>query len=254
MKLNVFTICYNGMPFIRRHLTGLVISGLDFQWTIVHGRARPNDCTHWRKGDIPEGEDGTLAYLRHLASERDNVHLIEAPEWHSKLAMCNAALATFSERGLLLQMDADEFWTGEQLALMPILFAMYPDADCAKFMARVWLGRTRFVCTDGAWGNRDYEWLRLWKWEPGRLFNTHEPPELGGQKYFVLKSHTAMLGLVFDHYAYLYRHQIEFKRKYYGERWDVEAWDKLQTLSGPVELHGLLPWVDSPVMSHETTR
>lgn len=251
MKLNVFTICYNGMPFIRRHLAELVISNLDFQWTIVYGRAKPNDCTHWCVGEINAPEDGTLAYLRNLASNRENVHLIEAQEWHSKLAMCNAALDTFKEKGLLLQMDVDEFWTGEQLALMPILFAMYPDADCAKFMARVWVGRTRFVCTDGAWGNRAYEWLRLWKFTPGQHFVTHEPPALEGQKYFVLKPFTAMLGLVFDHYAYLYRHQVEFKAKYYGERWDVAAWDKLQTLSGPQELHGLLPWVDSSVTSHE---
>lgn len=251
MRLNVLTICYNGWPYITRHYERLCNSDTDWQWTIVYGKAQTNDCTMWCAGVIDAPEDGTLEYLESLSKLDPRVILLKEDSWRSKVAMCNAALLTFTEPGLLLQMDADEVWTPQQFRLMTALFDLYPSADCAQFVARVWVGPRRFVATAGAWGNYDYEWLRLWKWEPGRKFLRHEPPTLEGAKVTVLKTHTAQFGLTFDHYSYQLREQIEFKSKYYGPAWDVAAWEKLQAMRGPVDLHGVLPWVASPTVSVE---
>lgn len=252
MRLNIFTIVYNGQPYIEEHYLRLCESKTDWRWTIVFGRALPQDDTSWCAGQIDDGDDGTLGYIQMLTSIDERVTVIAKTEWRSKVAMCNAALETFDTPGLLLQIDADEVWTPQQFRLMPALFDLYPTADFAQFACRVWVGPRRFVATDGAWGNQSYEWFRLWKWEPGRKFKTHEPPVMEGAKHYVLRSHTAQFGLVFDHYSYALRSQIEFKQKYYGAAWDALAWDKLQTMHGPVQLQGLLPWVNSPVVSIET--
>lgn len=250
-RLNIFTIVLNGLPWIAMHHARLKALKTPWNWTIVHGIADPKADTAWVHGVDTVEHDATLAYVRKLAAKDARVRVIEKERWHGKAEMCNAALETFTERGILLQMDADELWTTAQLDMMPVMFRMYPDADCAFFMARVWVGPNRFVCQPGGWANSDYEWLRAWKWEPGRKFNSHEPPKLEGQNRVIKKTHTAMLGMVFDHYSYVLRSQIEFKEKYYGPRWSVRAWESLQSMRGPVDLSAVLPFVDTPTLSHE---
>lgn len=250
-RLNVFTICLNGLPWITMHHARLESLKIPWNWTIVHGIADPKADTAWCNPLETVAHDETLGYLRRLRDRDNRVTLIEQERWHGKKTMCNAALETFKEQGMLLQMDADEVWSERQLQLMPSLFEAYPEADCAFFLARVWVGPNRYTCQPGGWANRDYEWLRLWKWEPGRFFETHEPPRLAGQNKVIKKTHTAMLGLVFDHYSYVFRDQIAFKEKYYGKLWSVAAWESLQTMRGPVELKAVLPFVDSETMSFE---
>ncbi len=65
------------------------------------------------------------------------------------------------------------------------------------------------------------------------------------------QSATAQLGLVFDHFAYADRSQVEFKERYYGYEGATAAWDQLQQMRGPVDLCGVLPWVKSSVISYE---
>lgn len=250
-QLNIFTIVLQGMPWIEFHYNQLRYVSHPWEWTIVHGIAEPKNDTAWCQGIASCEDDGTLEYIRKLADQDSRIRVIEDDFWPGKVAMCNMALQTFEKPGLLLQMDADEVWTTRQFQMMPAVFEMYPDADCAFFLARVWVGPNRFVCTPGKWANRDYEWLRLWKWQPGRLFESHEPPKLAGQYIVVQKTHTAMLGLVFDHYSYVHLNQIEFKERYYGPKWSVQAWRNLQTMRGPVELSAVLPFVDNQVMSFE---
>lgn len=250
--LNIFSIVLCGQPWIERHYAQFYKLPFDWRWTIVHGIADPVADTAWCQVVDQVRDDGTREYIDGLATCDGRITVIKQPRWPGKTAMCNAALATFTEPGFLFQVDADECWTTDQIRLFPALFSMYPTADCAQFMARVWVGPTRFVCTPGEWANRHYEWLRLWRWEPGKKFETHEPPALEGQKVVVGKDHTARLGLVFDHYSYVLPEQITAKEKYYGEKWSVEAWKQLQGMHGPVKLRDVLPFVDSDVMSFET--
>lgn len=249
--LNIFTIVLKGMPFISHHYEQFQRLNIPWKWTIVHGVAAPVNDTAWCKEIESTKDDGTIEYICGLERTDGNIKVLLADKWNGKAAMCNAALETFTEPGLLFQVDSDEVWKAEQIRLFPSLFEMYPTADCAMFMARVWVGHNRYVCTPDGWANRSYEWLRLWKWTPGKKFETHEPPKLEGQNICVLKSHTALLGLVFDHYSYVYRNQIEFKERYYGPQWSVEAWDRLQTIYGPVNLKEVLPFVETDTISYE---
>jgi hypothetical protein len=251
MQLNVFTILLNGMPWITEHYAVLLEQKLEWKWTIVHGIADAVKDTKWCAGIESVESDGSLEYVERLAKKDPRVTVIKQDRWPGKTAMCNAALETFTEDGLLLQLDADEVWTAAQINLFPALFETYPTADCALFLARVWVGPNRFVCTPDGWANKSYEWLRLWKYTAGKRFLTHEPPALEGQNIAVLKTHSAMLGLVFDHYSYVHREQIAFKEKFYGPAWSVEAWERLQTMRGPVNLKEVLPFVETDTISHE---
>jgi hypothetical protein len=151
-----------------------------------------------------------------------------------------------------MQMDADEVWQPSQLRVVSTLFDRFEHARGAMFLCRYWVGPRRYVCTPNAFGNHTaYEWIRAWRFTPGMKFDSHEPPVIAGASPYVSHAATSQLGLVFDHYAYATREQIEFKAMYYGDGYSPEAWDRLQELRGPVDLCGVLPWVKKPVMSYE---
>lgn len=254
MRINFFTIILNGLPWIQQVYSAISRSELDWRWTIVHGVADPVGDTDWCQQIEAPADDGTLPYLRTIAANSlGRITLICADRWPGKTAMCNAALETFTEPGFLMQMDADEVWTPAQLRMIPAVFERNPQAHGAMFLCRYWVGPNRFVCTPGAFGNHTaYEWIRAWRFVPGMRFERHEPPILLGAKQYASHTATAQLGLVFDHYAYATRAQMEFKHSYYsGADYDCESWDKLQAMRGPVDLCGVLPWVRSSVISYE---
>lgn len=252
---HIVSIVLNGMPWIARHYDTFSKLEFPWRWVIVHGIADPVKDTSWVHG-IPQGEtvpdDGTLPYLLKLASEDVRVTVIHRDRWPGKTAMCNAALEVMTHDGTLLQLDADEFWTAEQLRVMPTLFQMFPQANAAQFNARIWVGPRRFCCIPGQWANRDYEWNRFWRFTSGDRFIAHEPPNLHANEAIMNRSITMAFGLVFDHYSYVLRSQVEWKAKYYSPRWSVEAWDRLQEMHGVVNLKEVLPFVDCDAISFET--
>jgi hypothetical protein len=248
---SAFTIVLNGMPWLREIYRNLTELDGDWRWTLVHGVADPVGDTDWCQQIDAPLDDGTTAFLDEIARDK-RVAVIRQPRWPGKTAMCNAALATFTEPGILLQMDADEVWQPAQLRVLPALFDRFPEAHGALFLCRYWVGPRRFVCTPNAFGNHTaYEWIRAWRFVPGMRFQWHEPPMLIGAKQYVSHASTAQMGLVFDHYAYATRAQIEFKQGFYGPEYDPGAWDRLQAMRGPVDLCGVLPWVKAPVVSYE---
>jgi len=250
--LNVFTIVLNGMPWLHYVHRSLTQCHIDWKWTIVHGFADPIGDTAWCKSIPTPEDDGTLASILKWALTDDRIDVIAKDRWPGKTAMCNTALESFTETGVLIQMDADEVWTPMQLRILTGLFDQHPAAGGAMFLCRYWVGPYRYVCTPGAFGNHvEYEWVRAWRFTPGMTFERHEPPILKGVSQYIGHRDTAQLGLVFDHYAYATRKQIEFKRAYYGSEYDPESWDRLQTMHGVVDLHDVLPWVRSSVMSYE---
>jgi hypothetical protein len=250
--LNVFTIVLNGMPWLMELRETLFNTPANWTWTIVHGVADPVADTSWCQRIPTPPDDSTLANIRTWARMDERIRVIEQPRWPGKTAMCNAALATFDTPGVLMQMDADEVWQPSQLRVVSTLFDRFEKAGGAMFLCRYWVGPRRYVCTPNAFGNHiAYEWIRAWRFTPGMEFERHEPPILSGVVSYVSQPATAHLGLVFDHYAYATREQIEFKAMYYGDGYSVEAWDRLQEMRGPVDLCGVLPWVKSPVISYE---
>ena len=262
MHVTFFTIVLDGMPFIKRIYPEL--RKLDFPWTwvVIEGVARPSHCTKWC-ATIPAGlsTDGTTEYLAEIDELDSRVIWRGSPAWDGKVAMVNQACAV-AQSGLLWQIDSDEFWTAEQIQKMVRLFRDNPSRDCAYFWCRYFVGPDIVITSRDTYGNfSSYEWLRVWRFEPGQRFLTHEPPRLErSQKAPFVHAEIEALGLVFDHHAYATEKQVAFKERYYGSEanpngWKykgaVANWRRLQAnTQWPVkELKEFLPWVGGGVVA-----
>src|SRR6185295_6393714 len=113
---------------------------IPWQWTIVHGAAMNVKDTRWMQPQKARlSSDGTTEFLRALAYH-PRIRVLEQPQWDGKVAMCNYGVATFEERGVLLQVDGDELWQVDQLRRIVELFEDDPELMLARFECRYFLG------------------------------------------------------------------------------------------------------------------
>jgi len=245
------------MPWIRgqaEFFRGL--EGVDWRWHVVEGLAEHVQDTAWCReagGRLPEGgkrkvesgkepepektnlsTDGTSEILDHLAGEFGRRLKIHRPDggrpWHGKKAMIDAFLGSLEGECLLWQLDVDEFWRPHQVREIMAEFQKRPEVTAAWFDCDYFFGWDRCSSAPGVFGNfREFEWLRVWKYQPGDEWKSHEPPVLvrqveGGRREDVgrirpmRQTETRALGWKFQHYALTDRAQMEFKETYYGHR------------------------------------
>lgn len=228
MKLYVLTLALDAMPWIASIFGELNrLTDVDWQWVVVEGAAMPVGDTKWiQKQSARLSEDGTTQFLDAL-EWHPRVRVIRRAEWPGKTAMCNTGLTLCGEHGVLLQQDADELWTADQYRRIIYLFDDDPLLMRACFHCRYFLG-PNVVTTDAG---KENEWLRAWRYSPGKRFETHEPPVLGGSTGKAMnRRQTKSEGLVFDHYAWALPSQVAAKEKLYGKRYQgaFAGWRKLQ--------------------------
>jgi hypothetical protein len=230
MKLNIFTLVLDGMPWLIypfAELTRLV--DIDWQWTIIHGAAMNVKDTAWCQPQAGRlSSDGTALLLESFA-HHPRIRVIERAKWEGKVEMCNAALATFTtpEWSVLMQMDVDELWTAAQLRDIVHLFEDDASVMSARFHCRYFL-TSNCITTDAGKPN---EWLRAWRFQPSMRFATHEPPSLTGSAGKSLnRRETAAMGLVFDHHSWTHQSNVAYKERFYGPRYKgaLDGWRKLQ--------------------------
>lgn len=261
LPIHFFTIVLDGEPYIRHHYP--VFCELDkleipWRWVVVEGVAALRHDTGWslaNGGRVPEeyaqghSLDGTVEYLKNLMAKDARVQLIQKPDgqfWDGKIEMVRAAQPDYP--CLLWQVDADEIWTSEQIRRLHQRFEADPTLEAAQFYCHYFVGPNLILDNRGKWGNNPkIEWWRVWRWDPAECeWQTHEPPVLtrkGNLPQKVLTAdQTAAEGLVFSHYAYSLRKQIQFKETYYGYPGAVKAWEELQKASKPCSLQTFFPW------------
>ncbi|MHC1698303.1 MAG: glycosyltransferase [Geobacteraceae bacterium] len=270
LPVHFFTIVLNGKPFIEYHLDVFMQLRFDWHWHIIEGVAELKHDTAWsvaNGGRITEelhsrgrSNDGTSEYLDKLVRMHpDRVSVYRKPLdefWDGKLEMVNAPLATIDEVCLLWQVDADELWTAEQIAVARQLFLAHPDKNAAYYLCRFFVGENVIITTRDTYGNNtSYEWLRTWRFLPGMRWATHEPPRLcklmkNGEWTDIARDHhfthgkTESAGLIFQHFAYATEAQLRFKEVYYGYHNAVKQWHELQrVISLPVLLRNHFQWV-----------
>lgn len=254
MKLHIFTIVLDGMPFLPMQLNILNQLTCDWKWTIVEGAAANVHCTSWCKKQEPRfSNDGSHEFIVSLWNH-PRVRVVGNKFWpRGKVEMCNAALAHINEPCALLQMDADELWTPEQMDRLPNILH---DGKvlAARFFCRYLMGPNLATQGVNCYGNNAGEWLRLWNYSPGMRFRTHEPPVLVGSAGQPIAEHrikdrheTEAMGFRFDHWAYVFERQVAYKEMFYGYGGAVQQWRALQQYAGPFPavLKHFLPWVDA---------
>ena len=256
MKIQFFTIVYNGQPWIRgqaEYFRQLV--GVDWRWHVVEGLAEHVKDTAWCKeagGRVSDfksrnsnlSTDGTREFLDGLKKEfGDRVSLYRPPgaePWPGKKAMIDSFLAQLEDGCLLWQLDVDEFWKPDQVEQILGEFEKRPELTAGWFDCDYFFGWDRCSSRPGVFGNfREYEWLRVWRYQKGDSWGSHEPPALlrgveGGKRANVGEIHpmiqkeTRARGWKFQHYALTDRPQLKFKEIYYGHRGLIAGLDQLE--------------------------
>lgn len=276
LPIHFFTIVLNGEPFIRYHID--IFKQLPFQWHwhIVEGVADLKHDTAWSLqlgGRIADeihrngrSTDGTTEYLDELAQlYPENVTIYRKPEgvfWDGKREMVSAPLANIHEECLLWQVDVDELWTVEQICKARLMFVNNPEKTAAFYWCWYFVGENLVISTRNCYAqNPAQDWLRTWRFKPGMLWASHEPPRLAeplpdSQFQDVaavnpfLHEETEKQGLVFQHFAYVTPEQLKFKEQYYGYANAVYRWTSLQEQTKfPVLLREYFPWVQDATMA-----
>lgn len=261
MKLGIFTLSLDSMPFITWHLPSFNRLDIDWHWVIAHGVAAPTGSTRWCKTIAPRlSNDGTTEYLESIR-HHPRVTILHRTLWEGgKDAMVQACTDTIKEPCVLLQVDSDEHWESWQIKGIHELLAGYPclstpGYNCARFFFRYYVGQNLVTCADNSWGNNPGEFLRAWKFQPGMKWASHEPPRLAsvnepGIERCASRTYTRGLGLVCEHYGYAFEKQVAFKEVYYGYTNAMAQWHTLQAYGGPfpAKLNPFFPWVDDGAM------
>ncbi len=279
LPIHFFTIVLNGQPFIQHHAEVFRRLPFPWHWHIVEGVAELNHDTAWSKatgGQIPEklhrnglSLDGTTEYLDALQCEfPDRITIYRPPPgkpWDGKLEMVNAPLTGLDSECLLWQIDADELWTDSQIIRARALFLSHPEKTAAHFYCHYFVGPELVITSRGTYGNNSsYEWLRVWRYQPGDRWLSHEPPRLarpldgghsmdvGGWNAFS-HSETEAMGLVFQHFAYATEAQAAFKECYYGYPGATAQWRQLQDAPDfPRRLADHFSWVTDEAVVDRT--
>ena len=245
--LTIFTIVLNGQPYIARQLSIFQRLSIPWRWSVVEGVSQPVGCTNWcaevqsRWHRDGLSVDGTTEHLDGITDPRVRVQR-RSGAWQGKLAMVNAALDGLSS-DVTLQIDADEFWTHHQIEAIYGLLIAKPIGTGAQFDCRVYVGPRKVVTTRLGFGSMPYEWIRAWRFGPGVRFISHEPPALNVSAECVSREDTHRMGLIFHHFAYATREQVEFKEEFYRQPGLVAGWDRLQQTAGTVRLGNFFPFL-----------
>lgn len=261
MKILFLTIALDAMPFLPMIYSELrrLPREIDWEWHVCEGAARPTHCTSWCADQAPRlSLDGTGEYLTALEGYDERLNYYAKRQWDGKIEMVNHPLrmVTGDEEFLLWQMDSDEIWTAEQIVACWQMFKEQPEKNSAFFWCRYFVGPDKVITTRNCFGNYpSYEWQRVWKIKPGMLFKTHEPPVIEGLKINPFThAETEERGLVFEHYSWVTRQQVEMKAKFYAGSNNpnskhykglTERWERFQQETlWPRSLKEMMPWAE----------
>jgi hypothetical protein len=243
VKLIAFTLAFDAMPWIERHLPIFQATGLDWHWIVAHGPSQNGGSTAWCQKQKPGlSTDGTKEYLREIKG-MSRVTVIEKKSWPSKDAMCNAALEIADkligeEEAVLLQIDSDEVWKSEQLCKIRSVFIADPCLSSIMFDCLYYVGERLITQGTDCFGSHSYEWLRAWRYRAGLRFESHEPPKLQGDGKRMSKAASRELIGTFEHYAYATEEQCAYKERFYNYAGLTGQWRALQQHDKfPVELN-----------------
>ncbi len=241
------------MPFIQRHLSEFNKLKCDWRWYVIEGASSNTKDTAWCAKQEPRlSNDGTHEYLKSIATH-PRVRFIARPFWGNKTVMVNAAVAEMSSDGVIMQIDADEFWGAPQLEAILEAFESDRSLGVAQFYCNYHVGPSIVITSNNTYGNRPTEWVRAWRLHRGAWFNSHEPPVYNNNKgKWLGRDETKRLGLVFDHYSWVLEDQVAYKEYFYRYRNAVKSWKLLQKNDKwPVKLKDFLYWVDDAAVANK---
>ena len=255
LPVHFVTVAHNAEPWIQHHIDVFKKLRRPWTWSVCEG-VTPCPWAGTITADMHhEGlsTDGTHEYLEHLDGQFPNVKLYRNDTYLTEKFQLMLADVKDAE-SLVWQVDADEFWTAEQIERMAAMFERYPYHAAAWFYCRFFVGPNLVLArgNGNSAGNMAYEWVRVWRWRPECRYVKHDPPEVAtpvcaniakAPAAFFSREVTAAEGLVFDHHAFEIPAQVQYKETRYGFQGALERWRLLQTAKLPVDVYDYLPWL-----------
>jgi len=269
LPIHFFSVAFNGLPFIRHHLSVFRQLPFAWHWHVVTGLVETehaNLSKHLSAGRIT-GEfrqlrldsEGTTSYLDRLARQHPGSLTIYPPPetgfWTTRQDMFNAPLASIQQECLLWRVDPEELWSVEQIIRARELFLAYPDKTAAYYYCHFFVGPKLVVTTRNTYGNQgDREWLRTWRFSPGCQWTLEDQPRLcrraQGKPVDVAaigplwQAETEAHNLVFQRFAWATESQAAFQQACGGPDTAVQSWQRLQANKRlPLLLKDYFPWV-----------
>jgi hypothetical protein len=241
--LTIVTIVLDGMPFIQHHLPIFQSLEIPWEWKIAEGTAGNTGSTQWCRAQHPRlSVDGTTEYLNSIHDPR--VQIFRSTHWPNKDVMINSLLSKIKEPCVLLEVDADEVHTPENIEKIHSLFTNNEFLGVIRMPCRYFVGPDLICVGENCWSNRFSEWERAWRYKPGDIFIRHEPPTFSIQHGRSMSREESKLhGLTFDHFAYATEQQALYKEIFYGYYGLAANWRRLQAHQEfPVSLDKFFPF------------
>ena len=264
IKITFGMIVLNGEPFVRFNLRALY--SFAHQIIVVEGACPGAKGVADSRG---HSKDGTLDTLRRFQKEEDpegKLIVVTAEDdshldgfWIEKDEM-SFAYAKRANGNYLWQIDADEFYTPEDMQSVIDLLEADPTITAVSFRTHTFWGSLDYVVDGFAlrYGDRDFH--RLFAWADGYIYSSHRPPTVldrnGRDLRHInwIRAHEMAKRKIFMyHYALLLPKQVIEKFEYYAtldwpflkntDRW---AQDYYMNLSHPFHVyygHRSLSWI-----------
>jgi len=213
-KFSIGMIVFNAELFLQACLDSIY----DFahEILIVEG-----SCPQARWDANPDGTstDGTLAIISNYPDVDNKIKLVASQAWEHKNEMVNAYIP-YVTGNYLFQVDSDEIWPDNDLNKIKQVLLDRPEIDCMEFLPLQFWHNFETIMIEGHWDN---PFIRLFKFEPGAMWLSHEPPILlrpnqpqGGAYNDKRINATKEYDIKFFHYSYLTEKQARWKASFFS--------------------------------------
>lgn len=246
-KLSFGMIVLNGEPFIKYNLENLYPYAHEI--LVVEGAVGKFGHAATVDG---HSIDDTVEIIKSFPDPEKKIKLIQRDGfWPEKDEMSNAYMEVCTG-DYIWQVDADEFYKGEDIEKMSRYLEDNPDVTRVvirtinfwRGFRAVIQGATSIYGTDG--------FVRIFKFKPGYRYRTHRPPTVIDRDGSIPEGRTANagevsegLGIYIYHYSYTFPDVVRFKSSYYSKMnflesgQDAGAWYTYRWLgfSNPLRIH-----------------
>ena len=224
-----FSIILNGLHHMKHNDYGNSIPSIFDYWVIVEGASNNSGSTSWCN-KIPKkyhkngkSIDGTIEYIKLLKNKHKNIIFVESDGiWNSKDDMVNKAIEEIeklTDECFLWEIDIDEQWDKEQI-INSEKELVYLGGKTGEFNVYQFVGEN-LIAVGKHWAGTPF--IRLWIWEKGDRFSSHEPPVLSENKNKVLLSEKM------KHYSFYFENDVKFKDLWYKDhQGSYEKWLELK--------------------------
>ena len=220
-------IVLNGEPFTRYCLRSLY----PFAHEIIVVEGGHQDARAVTTAD-GHSTDGTLEVLRRFVAEEDPENKVQVivregfwPKTDELGRHRTPQSRAYAERATgdyLWQVDIDEFYKPDAMRAVLSMLARDPEIAAVSFNTLPFWGGLDYVSDGWRWRRGGTEFHRLFKWAPGYLYVTHEPPTVTDERgrdlrqvKWVSGDEMARRGVMLYHYDHLFPLQVKQKAAIY---------------------------------------